>query len=79
MSIIRLIVACVVCGGLAFYLGHVIIYGLKTGQVRHTDSSGACRKSHNPVGYWLLILLFSLIAIGSVAMVGKVVYEAISL
>lgn len=42
-------------------LGSNIIIGLKTGSIRHTDSSKKCKKSENPMFFWFLVSLFSLL------------------
>jgi len=61
MHILAFLFLSLILGGLYFFLGRVIINGLKTGKIRHTHSKNLCDKTKNPVGYWLLILWFSII------------------
>ena len=75
MPLGRLIITVAICGGLAYYLGSVVIKGLASGRIQHSDSSSVCIKSVNPMRYWLLVLLFTVMVLGSVFMVGKTLYE----
>ncbi|MBL1146809.1 MAG: hypothetical protein HND56_09885 [Pseudomonadota bacterium] len=61
MNILAFILISLFLGGLYFFLGRVILDGLKTGKIRHTDSKSLCDKAKNPAGYWLLILWFAVI------------------
>lgn len=74
----RLLLVSVVCLGLALYLGRVVVSGLGSGTVRHSDSTSVCRKKTNPVGYWALITFFSLVAVGSVLVFGRVAYQIVA-
>ena len=77
MSVLRLLVTTIVCLGLALFLGRVVIVGLISGQVAHTNSSAVCSRRRNPVGYWALIALFSVIVVASVIALCRVAYEVI--
>ena len=77
MNLPRILAATILCLGLGLYLTRVVLRGLISGEVRHTDSSRVCRKLSNPLGYWALIVLFSLSAAGLISVWAKVVYESI--
>jgi hypothetical protein len=49
-----------VCGWFVYFLGRILISALRSGVIRHTDSSKSLVRSKNPVGYWFLIGLFAL-------------------
>lgn len=59
MEILRLAVVSIVFGGLAIFLGKVVILGLLSGRIAHSDSESFVDRSTNPVGFWLLVVLFS--------------------
>ena len=54
----RIIGATLILGLLSWFLGRTVIEGLKTGSIRHTDSTQKCSRNENPIGFWSLILLF---------------------
>ena len=58
MQIFRLIIVTVVTGGLVWLLGRTVFEGIKSGTIRHTDSTRVCRRDKNPVGFWALVVLF---------------------
>jgi hypothetical protein len=58
IQIVRLIFITSIAGGLVWFLGKTIFQGIKTGAIRHTDSTQVCRKDKNPAGFWALIVLF---------------------
>lgn len=59
IQVIRILVATVVAGGLAWFLGNTVIEGIRTGAIRHTDSTSRCRRQQSPVKFWSLVVLFS--------------------
>lgn len=67
MSLLRLLVVTAATWGLFAYLAWVVVDGLRTGAIRHTDSSKRCRRADNPAGFWALVALFSLFAAGAAA------------
>jgi hypothetical protein len=77
MNSLRVIVSTVVCLSLGVHLGCVVVAALKSGQVEYTSTSRFVFKRSNPAGYWALVALFSIVALGSIAAWAKVVYEAI--
>jgi hypothetical protein len=74
MALLRFIFVAVICLGLAIYLGRVVLAGLVSGQVAHTNSSAFCKRKSNPIGYWSLIALFAVLSIGAIAVLSKVTY-----
>lgn len=60
---LRIIVATVVVLGLAWLLGKTVVDGIRTGAIRHTDSTSRCQRQKNPIGFWTLVLLFSGLAV----------------
>ena len=65
MSLLRLLVVTAATWGLFAYLAWVVVDGLRTGAIRHTDSSKRCRRDDNPAGFWALVAPFSLYAAAS--------------
>ena len=61
MRIPAFILISFILGGLYFFLGRIVMNGLKTGKIRHTNSKSLCDKTKNPAGYWLLVLWFTII------------------
>ncbi len=59
LQILRIIFMTAVVGWLSWFLGKTVIVGIRTGTIRHTDSTRVCRRSSNPIGYWFLVVLFS--------------------
>ncbi|MGY0505409.1 hypothetical protein [Luteimonas sp. e5] len=44
------------------WLGRVVQSGLRTGRIRHTDSTQSASRAGEPAKYWAFILLFSAIS-----------------
>lgn len=59
VQILRLLVVTLFAGWFCWFLGTTVIDGLKTGAIRHTDSTKRCRKDQNPFGFWSLVVLFT--------------------
>ena len=59
IQLIRIIVATVVAAGLAWFLGKTVIDGIRTGAIRHTNSTTRCQRQKNPIGFWILVVMFS--------------------
>jgi hypothetical protein len=57
--ILRISLATAVAGGLSWFLGKIVIDGIRTGSIRHTDSSKVCRRQEHPFGFWCLVALFT--------------------
>ncbi len=55
---LRIAVATLVCWGLALFLGYVVAMGLRTGKIRHSDSSSFVARAKNPAAFWALVVLF---------------------
>jgi len=66
MELIRLAFTTLLCGGLAVFLARVLLIGLRTGRIAHTDTSSFCEKKKNPFGYWFLVSLFLVLLSASV-------------
>jgi hypothetical protein len=64
IQIIRLVVVTAAAGWLVWFLGRTVIKGIKTGAIRHTDSTRRCQRDQNPTGFWALVLLFTVFIIG---------------
>ena len=58
IQIFRLILAAGIFGWAVWFLGGVVIRGIQTGAIRHTDSTRMCRRDKNPAGFWALVILF---------------------
>jgi hypothetical protein len=59
MQILRAIVVTVIAGWFSWFLGKTVIEGIRTGAIRHTNSTQICRRKDNPIGFWSLVILFS--------------------
>lgn len=59
MQSFRIIVVSGIAGWLCWYLGQVVVKGVRTGAIHHTNSTKVCRKKDNPAGFWALVILFS--------------------
>lgn len=58
-NILRFLIVAIVGLFLAMNLGAVILEGLRKGIIGHTDSKQICKRSDNPILFWLLVILFS--------------------
>jgi len=73
---LRQLILTVLCLGLASYMVRVILSGLRSGRIAHSDSSSYCERVRNPVGYWLLIILFTVLAVLAIyAWLATVLFE----
>ncbi len=63
--------------GLVIFLGRVLVVGLSTGRIAHTDSSSFCDKRKNPFFYWFLVSLFAVFLLSSVYVWVKVAYDVL--
>ncbi len=63
-ELLRLVLATAVTWSLGLYLAHVVLDGLRTGAIRHSDVRRRCRRADNPAGFWALVVLFSLYVAG---------------
>ena len=61
MGLLRLALVSLVCGTFVVFLGRVLLIGLRTGRIAHTNTSTFCEKKKNPLGYWFLVGLFSVL------------------
>jgi len=75
MQLLRLILVSLVCGAFAIFIGRVLVTGLRTGRIAHSDTSSFCEKKNNPLGYWSLVILLSVFFSGSIYIWAKVVYD----
>ncbi len=57
--LLRSIFISLVCGALALGLGVEVARALRTGVIRHSDSTSLIKRSEAPVRFWCLALLFS--------------------
>ncbi len=77
MELLRIALASLACGALAIFLGRVLLIGLRTGKIAHTDTASFCDRKKNPLGYWLLVGLFSGLFSTSVYVFARVLYDVI--
>ena len=59
LLLIRLLLVTLLVGALLGWLGRILWLGLRSGQIRHSDSHRSCSRRKNPLGYWALVLLFA--------------------
>jgi hypothetical protein len=78
MQLLRFLIVCIILGSLAFFLGRVVIRGLKTGKIAHTDSSSFCLKKQNPIRFWLFVIFFSGIILCCLYIIGISAYKTIT-
>ncbi len=67
MHALRLLLITLVCVGLAYLLTREIVAGLKSGKIAYSRKRLYCHRSKNPLGFWLLVGLFSGIIVMSLA------------
>jgi len=60
MEIIRQIVILLISFGFAGYLLSHVFYGIKNGQIHHSDSTKVCKKEEKPFMFWAIVTLFLL-------------------
>ncbi len=75
LELLSLAVGALLWGGLVIFLGRVLLLGLLTGRIAHTDSSSFCDKNKNPFFYWFLVSLFSVFLLASIYVWVKVAYD----
>ncbi len=59
VELARIILATAFAGSLSWFLGTILFAGLKTGSIRHTDSTSVCRRDRHPLAFWALTALFA--------------------
>lgn len=62
MELVRLAVVSLVAWSIAGVLTYTVWKGLRCGKMGHSDSSSYIERAGNPVAYWALALLFSVMA-----------------
>jgi len=60
---LRIIFVTMVAGWFCWFLGKTVIHGLRTGAIRHTDSTRTSRRDQNPLGFWSLVIFFTVIVL----------------
>ena len=76
MHALRLLLVTLVCLGLAYFLTREIVAGLKSGKIAYSRKRRFCHRAQNPIGFWLLVGLFSGIIVMSLAAWFKVVWSS---
>ena len=56
---VRLLVVTLFAGWVCWYHGTTVIDGLKTGSIRHTDSTSRYRRDEDPFGFWSTVVMFT--------------------
>lgn len=77
MELLRIALVSLVCGALAIFLGRVLLIGLRTGKIAHTDTDSFFDIKKNPLGYWLLVGLFFGLFSTSVYVLARLSYDVI--
>jgi hypothetical protein len=62
MWIVRIVLFTLVAGYLCGFLLKVVRQGLRSGTIGYIDSTRKCERSKQPVGYWTLVIFFSVLA-----------------
>jgi len=62
MHIVRLVLITLICWSLVWFLCREIRSGVRSGEIAYTRYRWLCRRNSNPVGFWLLVLLFACFA-----------------
>lgn len=63
MQLLRLLVITLFAGWFCWNLSATVIDGLRTGVIRHTDSTSRYRRDVNPLGYWSMVVLFTMFVV----------------
>jgi len=58
MEILRILIILILTLLVSIPLGKNILTALKTGTIRHTDTTSKYSKDENPVKFWSLVILF---------------------
>jgi len=58
MEILRILIILILTLFVSIPLGKNLITALKTGTIRHTDTTSKYSKDENPVKFWSLVILF---------------------
>lgn len=59
MPAFREIVALLICGALIVALSFQIVRALRTGTLRHSDTTSKLSRAKQPVRFWLLLAVFA--------------------
>jgi len=75
MEILRILIMLIFTLFVSIPLGKNIIIALKTGTIRHTDTTSKCSKDKNPVKFWSLVILnfgfMTIMIFGLISMIFK--------
>ena len=63
MFLFLVLIAFAIYAAYVFYLLKVIIRGIRTGKIAHTDSRQFADRSKQPIFFWFLVMLFSIFTI----------------
>jgi hypothetical protein len=63
IQILRFIIISLAAGWLSWFLGRIVLNGIKTGALHHTNATAVCKRQRNPFGFWALTSLFALFII----------------
>ena len=75
--LLRLVFTTAVTWSLAVYLAVVIVKGLRTGRMAHSDSTSFVARAERPVSFWALAILFTIMVLGILGVWAKVVINAL--
>lgn len=60
MEVLRFVFVTIFCFGFILFLLRVMIKGLRSGKITYKDSSSSCDRAKSPLGFWLLVFVFSI-------------------
>jgi len=59
----RLLVVAAMLVVLAAWLMRIVVVGLLTGSIRHSDLNSKCSRHSRPLRYWFLVVIFTAFAV----------------
>ncbi len=76
-DVLRIILVSALAGWFSWFLGKTVFEGIRTGAIRHTDSTKVCKRQKNPIGFWALVSLFAGLVLMFVIVWGFMVIDAV--
>lgn len=76
MHMLRLVLVSLVCGGLILLLGWMVLRGLRSGRIAHSDSTSWVARRDNPLRFWVLVILFSALMLVSAGVWVRILWGA---
>lgn len=59
MDLARLLIVAAMFGALGAWLMRIVVVGLMTGSIRHSDANSKYSRHSNPLRYWLLVVILT--------------------